>query len=194
LHGRARALCGRARLTLAIIGTTSATRGDAARSAVAKPEPRHEAPANAERLSALYEIDYVDWLLENAALLRTGRLDALDTDNIAEELEGMARSEARALRRHLRVLITHLLKWEYRTDHRSSSWRGSTYNARRSIHHRLDESPSLRRRLADIVAELHSDAVFNAANETGLPEATFPAECPYGIETLLDLDHWPGDP
>jgi len=146
------------------------------------------------RVAALYETDYARWLFENAALLRAGRFDELDVANIAEELEDMGRSEGGAVRSHLRVLITRLLKCEHQADHRSSSWRGSIYNARRSIAQRLQESPSLRRRLPDFVAHIHVDAVFNAANETDLPEATFPQACPYSIDQLLDIDYWPGRP
>lgn len=163
-------------------------------SAVAKPEPRHEAPADAERLSALYELDYVDWLLKNAALLRAGRLDALDAENVAEELEDMARSDVRALGSHLAVVMLHLLKWQYQPAARSSSWRGSIYNGRLSVSDLLEDSPSLRRRLPELVSRKYPRARYNAANETGLPEATFPAVCPYSIEALLDADHWPGDP
>ena len=162
-------------------------------SAVAKPKAPHEAPADGEPLPTLYERDYVDWLQRNAALLRAGRLDALDAENLAEELEDMARSDVRAVRSHLEVLIAHLLKWTHQPQQRSSSWRGSIYNARRAIERRLQESPSLRRRLPELVADVYPDAVFNAANETGLPEASFPAECPYSIDALLDLAHWPGE-
>jgi hypothetical protein len=162
-------------------------------SAVTKPEhsASHDAPPGATSLAELYELDYARWLFENAALLRAGRLDALDAENIAEELEVMERSEGRAIRSHLRVLITHLLKWEYQADQRSSSWRGSIYNARRAIEQRLRESPSLRRGLPEFIAEVHADAIFNAANETGLPESTFPERCPYAIDQLLSTDFWP---
>jgi len=146
------------------------------------------------RMAELYETDYARWLFENATLLRAGRFELLDAENIAEELEDMGRSEGRAVRSHLRVLITHLLKWQYQADKRSSNWRGSIYNARRSIERLLRESPSLRRHLPEFAADAYPDGLFNAANETGLPEFTLPQDCPYGIEQLLDLDYWPGQP
>jgi hypothetical protein len=160
-------------------------------SALTKPDPEHTAEQSAGQLSELYEQDYARWLFENAALLRAGRLEGLDAENIAEELEDMGRSEGRTVRSHFRVLITHLLKWEYQADQRSSGWRGSIYNARRTIERRLRESPSLRRRLQEFIADVYPDAVFNAANETGLPESTFPERCPYSIDELLSTDFWP---
>ena len=162
-------------------------------SAVAKPKVPQEAPADGEPLSTLYERDYVDWLQKNAALLRAGRLDALDAENLAEELEDMGRSDVRALGSHLTVVMLHLLKWQYQPQARSSSWRGSIYNGRAAIADLLDDSPSLRQRLTGLVTRNYPRARYNAANETGLPEASFPAECPYSIDALLDLAHWPGD-
>ncbi len=41
---------------------------------------------------ALHERDFHAWLLEQVAHARAGRADALDLENIAEELEGLARS------------------------------------------------------------------------------------------------------
>jgi hypothetical protein len=148
-------------------------------------------PTETERLDHLYEHDYARWLFDNARLLREGRLAEADIANIAEELEDMGRSEARALRSHLRVLLTHLLKWQFQPEHRSSSWRGSIYNARRAIQRLLQESPSLRRRIPALIAEIYADAVFNAANETGLAETGFPPACPCAIDDLLDTDHSP---
>ena len=39
------------------------------------------------------------------------------------------------------------------------------------------------------MAEEYELAVPRAADETGLPEDTFPAECPFTIEQVLD-PHW----
>jgi hypothetical protein len=153
--------------------------------------PLAHQPIETEQLDILYERDYRRWLFENARLLREGRLAEADISNIAEELEDMGRSEARALRSHLLVLLTHLLKWHYQFEGRSSSWRGSIFNARRAIERLLKESPSLRRHLPELVANIYIDATFNAANETGLPEARFPASCPYSLGDLLDTDYWP---
>ena len=60
---------------------------------------------DASPTSDLYQTDYQRWLFDNAALLRTGRLSEIDAANIAEELEDMRRSEARALASHLELDI-----------------------------------------------------------------------------------------
>ncbi len=40
-------------------------------------------------MSDAYETDFYAWAMEQAALLRAGRLDAADIANIAEEIESM---------------------------------------------------------------------------------------------------------
>lgn len=141
--------------------------------------------------SALYEHDFYRWLLDNAALLRSGRVAEADLIQIAEELEDMGRSERRALGSHLAILMAHLLKWQFQPDHRSSSWRGSIQNARHAIRDLLEESPSLRHQLTPLVIARYPNARFNAANETGLPESAFPDQCVYAPDNLLDIDYWP---
>lgn len=145
-----------------------------------------------EPIADLYEVDYSRWLFENARLLRERRFSEADIANLAEELEDMGRSERRALGGHIAVLLLHLLKWQFQPAARSSSWRGSIYNARDSIGELLKESPSLRSRVPELIADRYRFARRHAANETGLPELSFPKECPYTPEQMLDDDYWPG--
>ena len=62
-------------------------------------------------LAALYEADETAWLDQTAALIRSGRLDQLDTANLAEFLTDMARGDRREVVRRLVILLVHLLKW-----------------------------------------------------------------------------------
>jgi hypothetical protein len=148
--------------------------------------PRPEHPGD------LYERDYAAWLFHNAALIRAGRFAEVDIANVAEELEDMGRSETRAVGSHIAAILMHLLKWQFQPQQRSSGWRGSAYNARRAFERLLEESPSLRRRVPDLVTSRYRDARYNAVNETGLPEAVLPEDCPYTPEQVLDDGFWPG--
>jgi hypothetical protein len=47
---------------------------------------------------ATYEQDIVAWSEEQAALIRAGRLDRLDLQHIAEEIEDVGKSEQRSRR------------------------------------------------------------------------------------------------
>ena len=62
---------------------------------------------------SLYDQDFHAWLTHSARLVREGRLDQLDREHLAEELEAMSKSELRALESRFAVLIAHLLKWEH---------------------------------------------------------------------------------
>src|SRR5713101_3404833 len=69
-----------------------------------------------------YDEDFVAWLEDQARRARRGETGELDLENIAEELEGMARSDRREIRNRLIVLLLHLLKYSVQPKRRSSGW------------------------------------------------------------------------
>jgi hypothetical protein len=112
---------------------------------------------------ATYEGDFYGWALEQAAHLRAGRLDQLDSENIAEELDGLARSEARELRSRYAVLLAHLLKWRFEPERRSVSWSATIRRERREIAEHLAENPGLKPRRAELFAKAYLTARDNAS-------------------------------
>ena len=56
--------------------------------------------------------------------------------------------------------------------------------ARSRIAKRVRDSPSLRPRLPALLADAYPDARIRAGVETGLPEATFPAACPFTLDQV----------
>lgn len=136
----------------------------------------------------LYEQDYALWLEEQARLLRAGRLEDADLENIAEELEDMGRSQQRELRSRLRVLIAHLLKRDRQPDRRARSWERTILTQRQEIHDLLAQSPSLRRTLDLAANEAYPAAVKLAALDTGRSARTFPPELPYDLARILGAD------
>ena len=56
------------------------------------------------RNAPAYEDDFVAWLEDQAQHARRQEIESLDLENIAEELEGMARSDRREIRNRLIVL------------------------------------------------------------------------------------------
>jgi len=136
------------------------------------------------------EQDHYAWTLESANRLRSGRLAGLDLERIAEELEEMGRSEKHALSSHLKVLMLHLLKWRHQPSFRGVRWQLSITNARDEIQELLEDSPSLRRQLPDLMMRRYPVARQRAVLETGLPEATFPTQCPFTVDQLLDAEYW----
>lgn len=140
----------------------------------------------------LYSEDFHAWIKAQAELLRSGRLQAIDSELLAEELEAMGRRERNELVSRLIILIAHLLKWEYQPAHRSSGWRGSIVEQRVQVNREIRLSPSLKPFLAEAVREAYPDAVRIASKETGLDAGRFPDSCPYSEAEILDEDCWPG--
>lgn len=139
-----------------------------------------------------YEDDIVAWSAEQARLIRAGRLDHLDLEHIAEEIEEVGRSEQRELTSRIGLLIGHLLKWAYQPERRGASWEKTIKAQRKDILYLLDESPSLRGKLDDLrwVDVAWSKGVALAVDETGLD--CFPETCVWSLtDEVLNRDWWP---
>ena len=65
-------------------------------------------------MSTTYEKDIIVWATEQAALLRPGKLSALDIEHIAEEIEDVGKSEKRELSSRMAVLLSHYLSGSIR--------------------------------------------------------------------------------
>ncbi len=138
-----------------------------------------------------YENDFYTWLIYNAQLLREGRLSEIDTVNIAEELEAMGRSEKRELKNRLAVLLAHLLKWQFQPDKRSRSWELTCMEQRREILQLLKENPSLKSKISEILLEAYEAATLLAERETGIQYKTFPENCPFAFEQIMNDAFYP---
>jgi hypothetical protein len=145
------------------------------------------------RNAIAYDDDYFAWTQEQARLLRSGQFSDLDVENVAEEMEDMGRSVRRELRNRLAVLTMHLLKWQYQPGYRSPSWSATIREQRQQIGELLDESPSLKRAPTQDLKTIYRLAVTKAIGDTGLPEATFPAECPFTPDQILAEEFLPED-
>ena len=139
----------------------------------------------------LHEVDRFAWLEQQARLLKAGHLGALDVAHLIAELESEMGNERRELYRRLRVLVAHLLKWQFQPAGRCNSWRGTIRIQRNDLARLFRETPSLRRFLSDELAQAYPDAVEWAADETGLADESFPSACPYSTEEILGRDFWP---
>jgi hypothetical protein len=139
-------------------------------------------------LGSLHDQDLHAWAAEQAALLRAGDLSSVDAAHIAEEIEGMGSSLQDQLTSRLGVLLAHLLKWRYQPARRGNSWRLTIIGQRRRTERLLRKNPSLKRDLAETLADAYGDAILAAARETDLPEDTFPPGCPWTFDQALTED------
>ena len=133
----------------------------------------------------------ISGLTKTAQLLRERKFKKVDLDNLIEEIESMGRSEKKAVRSNLRILLTHLLKYKYQSQKRSNSWLFTIVEHRQRIKDSFKDSPSLNRHFIQEFAECYQDARALAAAETGLPIDTFPVDSPFSPEDTIDADYLP---
>jgi hypothetical protein len=144
-------------------------------------------------LQTLYDSDFNAWIQQNILLLKESRLNEIDTKHLIEELEDMGKSDKRELKSRLRVLIAHLLKWQYQAEQRSISWKSSIREHRNELSFLLKDIPSLKNAVDGAVADIYADALEWASDETNLPQQVCPSLCPYTQKQLLDKDFYPDD-
>jgi len=136
--------------------------------------------------NTLYDRDFYAWATEQAAMLRAGKFSAMDVENIAEEIDGMARSERRELTSRLAILLTHLLKWQMQPERRGRSWLLTIVEQRGEAISVLEENPSLRSQIGEIMAKAYKGAVTAARRQTKIPKSAFPAQSPWTFDEAIN--------
>jgi len=139
----------------------------------------------------LYETDFYGWIQQQANALKAGSFASLDLENLIDEIESMGKSHQRALASRLEILLIHLLKWQFQPNLRSPSWRHTIREQRRRIGELLQDNPSLKPHIPKAFHSAYSYAVMGASDETGFTEETFPAQCPWTFEQIMETSFWP---
>ncbi len=151
----------------------------------APSEGRREAPRlGATR--ATYEGGLHAWAQEQAALLRAGRLGEIDAANIAEELDDVRGEQFDKLESALRVLLTHMLKWDHQPERRGRSWEATIRVQRLHMAMVLRKTPSLKARIGEALGEAYEEARLDASSETDMDLAVFPEILPYDWAAITD--------
>ena len=136
-----------------------------------------------------YDEDFAAWVLAQAALLRERRFDELDVDHLVEEVESVGNSEFKALTSALRLIIQHMMKWDYQPDLRSRSWRTTIHMQRKAVERLLKQNPSFRSRLEAAIEEAYDDVPGEIERETTIPATRLPQSCPYGLDEIMTRLH-----
>lgn len=139
----------------------------------------------------LYNRDFVAWADEQALLLEQKRWHELDLVNLIEEVQDLGNRYRDALESQLTRLLMHLLKWQYQSAKRTGSWTGTTREARKQIARLIHKHPVLAVHTEKAFLECYLNAREDAADETGLSIDTFPLDCPYTLEQVLERDFLP---
>ncbi len=144
---------------------------------------RSDAPV---RVSARHDEDLYTWVQEQVALLRAGRFDEIDAENIAEELSDVGKTEFSKLQSALEIVLTHMLKWDHQPEKRTRSWDNSIVAHRALYSDVLQDNPGLKPRREEALARAYRQARLRASSETGLSRSSFPEDCPYDWPAILD--------
>jgi Domain of unknown function DUF29 len=141
----------------------------------------------------LYETDWYAWTQEQAALLREGAVEQLDLPNLAEEVQDLGITLAYVVSSDLAQVLLHLLKWWYQPSLRAQgpSWQETIGEHRDRLGRLCARKPSLRGQLPAMLVEEYPRACRRATLQTGLVLAAFPAQCPWELAQVLDVDFWP---
>ena len=142
----------------------------------------------------LYDEDFYVWTEVQSRLLRERRFDALDLENLIEEVEALGRAERNKVLNDASVIIEHLLKLQHSpAQEPRNSWRASIREHRRRL--RRDLTPRLctilEAELATLYAEIRDDtgALLRDHGEHAAADA-LPATCPYALDQITG-DWWP---
>jgi hypothetical protein len=91
----------------------------------------------------------------------------------------------------LGVLIAHLLKWQFQNQLAGHGWKCTIKEQRNKIKRLIKKNPSLKPKIPDAIKDGFEDAIILASKETELDEKTFPAECPYTFDQIMDDQFYP---
>jgi DNA polymerase III gamma/tau subunit len=142
-------------------------------------------------LKQLYDVDDDQWLEQTINLLKNHQFQQLDLDNLIEELEDLGREKKNAVASLLDQIIRHLLLLQYWTteaEYNAVHWQEEIYNFRTQLRRTI--TTNLRKYLEDELTSIYQDALgFVKIKTTNL--VTFPTECPYSQEQLLDRSWLP---
>ncbi len=132
----------------------------------------------------LYEKDFALWSEKMANLIANKRFSELDIENLVEEVRDLSKRERDKLLSSMRLILHHLLKWDYQPQLRSRSWLGTIQRERTNLLDYLADSPSLSKYMTEeYFLKTYNKARLDAISETGVD---MPEECPYRTQDLLN--------
>lgn len=149
----------------------------------------------------LYEKDFHIWLDETINNLQNHQFEALDVENLVEELKDLGKSDKNQLESNLTILLAHLLKLKIQSDAPETitrSWYNSIDEHRNRVNKQLVKIPSLKVYLNTIIDDAYIDARKLAIKEgkrasfgVKIPsENEYPMICPFNLEQILNEDFY----
>ncbi len=153
-------------------------------------------------LKELYNKDFPLWVEINANLLREGKYDKVDWENLIEEIEDMGLRHLEACISYLAIILEHLYKWDYLKDIADKTanegrgghkWIKSIENSRIKLKALYRKYPSLKYKTPAEIDKAWIDAKAELEvwlNDNGYSPEQFniPEDCPYTYEEAMNRD------
>jgi hypothetical protein len=142
-------------------------------------------------LKTLYEIDDSLWLEETIELLKAKKFDALDLDNLIEELEDLGNEKRFRVASFLQQIIRHCLLlqfWTREKEYNQAHWQAEIVSFQYQLKRYL--TTNLRQYLEQEFEQIYFESVRYVRQKTD-NKVNFPDICPYSLEELLDPNWLP---
>lgn len=144
-------------------------------------------------MGLLYEDDVAQWATEQAFWIRSGQFSQADSQQIAEELEGIRDSCRFELEDRCASLFAHLARWNRQPGFRCELWRRLIDLQRSRVNRMLARLPSLHQLIQDpeFTQDAWIDALIKVVGEGNcyvLPETTL-----WPLEQALTPGFYPGE-
>ncbi len=127
------------------------------------------------KLNQLHDRDFNLWIEEVKTAIQNKDAEAMDWNNLLDEIDDMGKSEKRSLESYLELLVAHILKlqyWETEKGHNYKHWQVEVVNFRKRIQRLLKRSPSLKTYMEEVYPEIYQDVVDTWQIEFDIPKKT----------------------
>ena len=141
-----------------------------------------------------YESDFALWVEDTVAQLKSQNFQQVDWVNLIEEVESLGKSQRSSVRSYLVRLLEHLLKRCYvAIPDCNRGWEIEIRNFRQRLMFELEDSPSLKNFMMEILPKCYGMALENVKDS--YPQVIFPENCPFPsqIDSLLQDKFWVKD-
>ena len=138
----------------------------------------------------LYEQDFSLWVKDTVEKLKAKNTENLDWEHLIEEIEGLTRSDRREIKHRLITLFEHALKRRYvPLNECYRGWELTIKRTQSKLQDILEDSPSLRSYLLEIILNCYQEALENVRIEY---DSFFPDEYVFSekINLLLTQKIW----
>ena len=139
--------------------------------------------------TTLYDTDFFLWTQQQVALLKAGRFDQIDLDNLIEEVESIGHHEQLLLGHLFRRVLQQFLAWWTHPEEQCARWRTAVGMLRSNARYIFDDSPSLRAEAPQILADEWT--ALRKYLPEDYPGTAFPETCPWTPAQILDEEFFP---